>query len=237
MEDQNLENIVVILNDKVDASGEPIIPKNSLHCTFCNWKFSSKQNLKRHVKEQHLGFRFPCNKCEAEFGRKEDIIKHYSVYHSDDLQEIRYIKQVPMVAEDGQVKPRVKAPGVIKIPPKKIKKEVLKVQTPIQRPRRNRNPKEPQTKVVSSPAKTTQSPAKTVVLPASSRECIDTGTSSEPERVVIALDPVTQFRLERVIADRVNMITENVVIETLSEGGNVTKREKIERKYHLNPLS
>ncbi|XP_038065218.1 uncharacterized protein LOC119735554 isoform X2 [Patiria miniata] len=212
-----------------------------LQCAYCNIKYTLYSNLRRHVKNHHLGFRFPCACCEAESNRREDLMKHYHSFHPDKVQEAEMIKEVCKVTPEGKVMPlgrpsyrrrrqqvcRVKTEKSQAAPRKRSARVMAKeLNTQLSNLREDLQAESEAQVVDSSPPLQASLPAEACLVP---QEDI-----SEPQRVIIALDPVSQFRLERVIAERVERITERSVIETLDREGQVTRRETIEREYFLN---
>ena len=51
-------------------------------CDICAATFTQKGNLKTHVEEKHLGFKHACDICAATFTKKGNLKRHVLAKHS-----------------------------------------------------------------------------------------------------------------------------------------------------------
>ena len=50
-------------------------------CCVCSSWFTTKTDLRRHIKVVHFGLRFQCPKCEKRFTRKSHLERHITAVH------------------------------------------------------------------------------------------------------------------------------------------------------------
>ena len=76
------EKKVEILEDKLGKREEVVenCLDKEIECKVCEFKCESKQNLKKHIKENHP-FEIECNLCATRFPKKSDLEVHLEVYH------------------------------------------------------------------------------------------------------------------------------------------------------------
>lgn len=70
------------------------IPKNTLICTICNQKFSTKKTLMYHVKYKHNNTRmiYPCPICKEEMANAWGVFRHLVKIHRKTTSQIRKMR-------------------------------------------------------------------------------------------------------------------------------------------------
>lgn len=93
---------------------KPTKPENSLICTICNQKFSTKKTLTYHIKYKHNGTQivYSCPDCKDTFANAWCVFRHlYKVHRKSPVQVKRLRDQVhasAMKKEDEPIKKKSK---------------------------------------------------------------------------------------------------------------------------------
>ena len=53
-------------------------------CEFCDKRFSSESNVRRHIKNVHYKKELKCPKCEFKTSRKDNLDRHMFVKHTNE---------------------------------------------------------------------------------------------------------------------------------------------------------
>ena len=68
----------------IETKSDEIFPKTKKYvypCTFCDYKGSSTQGVRKHESSVHLNIRFKCDTCEYKARTKEDLQRHIRSVH------------------------------------------------------------------------------------------------------------------------------------------------------------
>jgi uncharacterized Zn-finger protein len=85
--DLDMENALIMepldgsfLNVSVEHEVEST-PEKTFECSICDKRYTSRNNLKRHIKIHDDKFQFVCRKCPIFFETKEEFDNHYERMH------------------------------------------------------------------------------------------------------------------------------------------------------------